>query len=130
MAGLACGETSPLAWRFLHPAVDFFMTVSDAQAEKAMRALADGAAGDVPVLSGESGAAGLAGLAGVMAEPALAHQLGLNADSRVLVLNTEGATAPGVYQALVGQSPEAVLQAQAEWLASAHVVHTLEGIPQ
>ena len=37
MAGLACGEVSPLAWRFLQPAVDLFMTISDAEAEQAMR---------------------------------------------------------------------------------------------
>lgn len=117
MAGLACGETSPLAWRFLQPAVDLFMTVSDAQAEEAMRTLASGAAGDVPVLSGESGAAGLAGLAALMADPALAAQAGLGPDARVLLISTEGATAPGVYEAITGRSPASVLQAQAEWQA-------------
>jgi diaminopropionate ammonia-lyase len=117
MAGLACGETSPLAWRFLQPAVDLFMTVSDTQAEAAMRTLASGAAGDVPVLSGESGAAGLAGLAALMADPARAAQAGLGTGSRVLLVSTEGATAPGVYQAITGRSPASVLQAQAEWVA-------------
>ncbi|MBT9457224.1 MAG: diaminopropionate ammonia-lyase [Burkholderiaceae bacterium] len=117
MAGLACGETSPLAWRFLQPAVDFFMTVSDAQAEQAMRLLATGEHGDMPVLAGESGVAGLAGLLAVMASPEQARQLGLDAQSRVLLINTEGATAPGVYQALTGLSAESVLQAQREWLA-------------
>ena len=52
MAGLACGETSPLAWRFLETSVDVFMTVTDAQAEAAMRLLADGSHGDVPIVSG------------------------------------------------------------------------------
>ena len=60
MAGLACGETSPLAWRFLQPAVDLFVTVSDADAEAAMRLLADGMHGDMPLVAGESGVAGLA----------------------------------------------------------------------
>jgi beta-ureidopropionase / N-carbamoyl-L-amino-acid hydrolase len=117
MAGLACGETSPLAWRFVQPAADFFMTVSDAQAEQAMRTLAAGAAGDVPVLSGESGAAGLAALVALAGDPALAAQVGLDAASRVLLLNTEGATAPGVYAAITGRSAASVLDAQAAWLA-------------
>jgi diaminopropionate ammonia-lyase family len=116
MAGLACGDTSPLAWRFLQPAVDYFMTVSDAQAEQAMRTLANGEAGDVPVLSGESGAAGLAALTAVLADPAWAQQLGLNALSQVLLLSTEGATAPGVYADLTGVSPAQVLARQAAWL--------------
>ena len=29
MAGLACGETSPLAWKFLQTSVDHFMTIED-----------------------------------------------------------------------------------------------------
>jgi beta-ureidopropionase / N-carbamoyl-L-amino-acid hydrolase len=115
MAGLACGETSPLAWRFLQPAVDAFITVGDDAAVQAMRTLAEGSAGDMPVLAGESGAAGLAGLVAVLADPSAARQLGLGTDARVLLLNTEGATAPGVYQSLTGQTADAVLAAQAAW---------------
>ena len=115
MAGLACGETSPLAWRFLQPAVDAFMTVDDDAAVQAMRTLAEGSAGDMPVLAGESGAAGLAGLIALLADRGPAQQLGLDAHARVLLLNTEGATAPGVYESLTGQSADAVLAAQAAW---------------
>lgn len=117
MAGLACGETSPLAWRFLQPAVDFFLSVPDSAAVQAMRTLAIGAGGDIPVLSGESGAAGLAGLQTLMADPALAAQAGLDAHSRVLLFNTEGDTAPAIYQSLVGPSGARVRAAQAGWLA-------------
>jgi len=116
MAGLACGDTSPLAWRFLQPAVDVFMTVTDAQAEHAVRTLAGGDAGDVPVLSGESGAAGLAALQALAADPEARHAAGLGAEARVLLLSTEGATAPGVYRAIAGRSGEEVVAAQAEWL--------------
>jgi diaminopropionate ammonia-lyase family len=115
MAGLACGETSPLAWRFLHDSVDVFMTVSDEAAVQAMRALAEGSAGDMPVVSGESGAAGLAALQALARDPALARQAGLDAGSLVLIVNTEGATAPGVYLALTGRTAQAVQAAQAAW---------------
>ncbi|WP_440532432.1 diaminopropionate ammonia-lyase [Variovorax sp. YR566] len=117
MAGLACGETSPLAWRFLQPAVDLFMTVTDAQAEQAMRTLASGEAGDVPVLSGESGAAGLAALQVLAGDPAARDTSGLGPDARVLLISTEGATAPGVYRALTGRSGEEVVAAQRQWMA-------------
>lgn len=116
MAGLACGETSPLAWRFLQPAVDFFLTISDAHAEQVMRTLAAGTAGDMPLVSGESGAAGFAGLMALTADHALAGQAGLDAQSHVLLLNTEGATAPGVYEAIVGRTAESVLESQASWV--------------
>jgi N-carbamoyl-L-amino-acid hydrolase len=116
MAGLACGETSPLAWRFLQPSVDLFMTVTDAQAERAMRTLATGEAGDMPVLSGESGAAGLAALQVLATDPQARDVAGLDANSRVLLFSTEGATAPGVYKSLAGRSGEEVLAAQKKWL--------------
>jgi diaminopropionate ammonia-lyase family len=118
MAGLACGETSPLAWRFLQPAVDVFLTVSDAQAVEAMRVLAAGRYGDIPLVAGESGVAGLAGLQALLEQPAWREAAGVDAHSRVLLISTEGATAPGVYAELVGQSAEAVLGAQERWLAA------------
>lgn len=117
MAGLACGETSPLAWRFLQPAVDGFMTVSDAQAEAAMRVLAEGRHGDVPIVAGESGVAGLAALQVLAARSDWREAAGLDGQSRVLLINTEGATAPSVYADLVGRRAEDVLAAQRDWLA-------------
>ncbi|WP_353190353.1 diaminopropionate ammonia-lyase [Pandoraea pnomenusa] len=116
MAGLACGETSPLAWRFLASSVDAFMTVSDTQAVEAMQRLARGSERDVPFVAGESGVAGLAGLIEAAATPAVASAIGLTADSRVLLISTEGATAPSVYAELVGETADAVATRQQAWL--------------
>jgi diaminopropionate ammonia-lyase len=118
MAGLACGEASPLAWHFLQPAVEFFQTIADDEAVAAMRLLAAGAGGDIPLVSGESGAAGLAGVVNLAVSPELRQQVRLDADSHVLVISTEGATAPAVYQALVGEPAAAVLARQQRWLAA------------
>jgi diaminopropionate ammonia-lyase family len=115
MAGLACGEASPLAWRFLREAVDHFMTVVDDQAVEAMRSLASGVGDDEPILAGESGAAGAAALMALHARGA-ALGLGLNQQARVLLVNTEGATAPALYESLVGISPAEVLGHQERWL--------------
>jgi diaminopropionate ammonia-lyase len=115
MAGLACGETSPLAWKFLEQSVDHFLTIEDEQAIEAMRILAKGSARDIPIVAGESGTAGLAGLIELKKNPVLFAQVGLNTDSRVLIVNTEGATAPQVYQELVGESAESVGKRQRSW---------------
>ncbi|MEK6348288.1 MAG: diaminopropionate ammonia-lyase [Burkholderia sp.] len=115
MAGLACGETSPLAWRFLETGADCFMTIRDADAVVAMRILAAGTGRDIPIVSGESGAAGLAGLRALAADGALA-KAGIGSTSRILVINTEGATAPSVYAELVGERAEEVLRRQAAWV--------------
>ena len=81
-----------------------------------MRVLAAGSDSDIPLVSGESGVAGLAGMIGLVNDPQLAERVGLNGDSRVLVINTEGATAPGVYRELVGESAQSVLARQLVWL--------------
>ncbi|SDX70797.1 diaminopropionate ammonia-lyase [Pseudomonas syringae] len=115
MAGLACGETSPLAWRFLENSIDFFQTISDENAISAMQLLAKGGPTDIPVIAGESGVAGLAALQLMAMAPHEAKTLGLSGESRVLIINTEGATAPSVYNALVGETSESVLARQHEW---------------
>ncbi|AOJ42467.1 PLP-dependent lyase/thiolase [Burkholderia lata] len=121
MAGLACGETSPLAWKFLEPCIDYFMTITDDDAVKAMQSLAHGTERDAPLVVGESGAAGFAGLTMLAQNPEQAHAVGLTPESRVLVISTEGATAPNTYADLVGESAHSVLARQREWMQSCTV---------
>lgn len=115
MAGLACGEPSPLAWRVLQDAVDHFVLVEDDRAVQAMRALATGLYGDIPLVAGESGAAGLAALMAISETPSLAATIGLDRHSRLLLLNTEGATAPKIYSDCVGMDEDQVLALQQQW---------------
>ncbi|KQR73606.1 PLP-dependent lyase/thiolase [Burkholderia sp. Leaf177] len=115
MAGLACGETSPLAWRFLNVLADAFMTIPDEAAIEAMRILAIGSTRDIPIVSGESGAAGLAGLMHASGNAEERNALGLDKHSQVLLLNTEGATAPALYRELTSLRAEDVLCAQRKW---------------
>ena len=109
MAMLECYEPSPLAWRVLDRVADGFLTLDEAESPAAMKRLARPAEGDPPIVGGESGVAGLAGLLQVADDPELRESVGIDATSRVLVINTEGATDPGLYTALVGITPEQVL---------------------
>lgn len=118
MAGLACGKASPLAWQIISLAVDNFLTIGDDEAVSAMCLLAAGSEQDIPVVAGESGAAGLAGLLSIARSSANSASIGLGPKSRVLLINTEGATAPLVYQQLVNQSAECVVERQMHWLAT------------
>ncbi|SCB27953.1 diaminopropionate ammonia-lyase [Rhizobium hainanense] len=108
MAMLECYEPSLVAWRILSRCADAFMTVDEDDAIGAMRRLADPEAGDPAIVSGESGGVGLAALIKVSAEQDLRSKLKLGKDSRVLLINTEGATDPALYEKLVGASPENV----------------------
>lgn len=108
MGGLACREPSPLAWEILQGGADYFLAIPDRTALEAMCRLASGAVDDPPVVAGESGAAGAAGLLEAARHPALRELLGLDGTARVLLVGTEGATDPEIYEEIVGRSPDEV----------------------
>lgn len=108
MAMLECYEPSLVAWRILSRTADAFMTVEDEDAVGAMKQLANPDGSDPAVVAGESGGVGLAALIKVASDGAMREQIGLNDQSRVFLINTEGATDPKLYESLVGAAPEAV----------------------
>jgi hypothetical protein len=83
-----------------------------------MRLLAQPVYGDIPLLAGESGCAGFAALLSIAQSPELRLRAGIGPQSRVLLFNTEGATAPGIYSTLVGKTASEVLAAQSVWNAT------------
>lgn len=99
MAGLACGEVSLAAWPVLSRRADYFMAIGDEGVGPAMRMLADGSLG-ANIVAGESAVAGLAALLS-LADVSSRGLVRLNADSRVLLIGTEGATDPEIYRRLV-----------------------------
>ncbi|MEM8812099.1 MAG: diaminopropionate ammonia-lyase [Pseudomonadota bacterium] len=102
MACLSAGEVSPLAWPILKRHVDDVVTLPDEAAENAMRLLATGMRGDAPVVAGESGAAAVAGTVAAGLDPDLRSRLGLDRDSIVIAIGSEGATDAETYERVVG----------------------------
>ncbi len=98
MAGLACGEPSLLAWQELERGAFAFMAAPDESAVDCMRALARRT---YPIVAGESAVAGMACLLLAARDPLSRAMLGLDADSRVLLFGTEGATDPALYERLI-----------------------------
>lgn len=105
MAGLSVGNISRPAWQILGQATEAVAVISEQAAATAMQVLADGRGGDPSIVSGESGAAGLAGLMAVVGDQPAQARLRLGGASRVLLVSTEGATDPIVYEQLVGRPP-------------------------
>lgn len=89
MAGLNCGTPSYLAWPDLQKGLAGAVVVDDDAAADAIAELAP-----LGVDAGPCGAASLAALRILSADPVRAR-LGLNPDSTVLLLNTEGSGAAG-----------------------------------
>lgn len=103
MAGLNCGEPSPVAWPWVSAGYDWFVAGDDDMATTGMRRLADQG-----VVSGESGACTVGALVALAGGAGRAEGLTLGPDAVVLVLSTEGATDPAFYQSVVGRPPEEV----------------------
>ncbi|KAI0899102.1 tryptophan synthase beta subunit-like PLP-dependent enzyme [Annulohypoxylon nitens] len=116
MAGLACRMPSPGAWKILSWLASDFVSVPDSVAVEGMRALASGYQGDVPVVCGESSAANMGLLLKTRVDESLREKLGIDDNSHVLIFSLEGATDSGIYESIVGMSPQMVFQAQSSFL--------------
>jgi diaminopropionate ammonia-lyase len=106
MAGLDCAEVSAAAWASLLHGIDGTITVSDDEAQAAVRELA--ATGHHV---GASGAAPLAGLRVLCGEPKcsrLRRKVGLGPDTHAVLLATEGVTDPDAYAAALQGSSDSV----------------------
>jgi diaminopropionate ammonia-lyase len=99
MAGLNCGRPSLVAWPSLSGSIDVLVAVDDEPVREAMRLAAESG-----IVSGETGAAGLGGLLGLIHGEEARRTLGVNADTRVLAFNSEGATDPDAYRKVVSGS--------------------------
>jgi diaminopropionate ammonia-lyase len=111
MAGLACGEPSPIAWRVLWDCADAFLACPDYVAAKGMRVYGVPLADDPFVVSGESGAVTLGALMFVAEYPQYAElkdYLGLGPESQVLLINTEGNTDPDEFRRVVWEGANSV----------------------
>jgi diaminopropionate ammonia-lyase len=101
MAGLACGEPSPLAWDILKAFSSAYVSCDNYVAANGIRILANPLAGDVPIEAGESGSVGIGLLDLIATHPgcrALRQALDIGPQSTVLLFNTEGATDPDNYR--------------------------------
>lgn len=104
MAGLACGDPSPMAWKVLAESADAFVSAPDYIAAEGMRMYAAPLKDDPSVVSGESGAVTLATLKHIALDPQLRElkeKLNLNDKAIILLISSEGDTDPLNYQRVV-----------------------------
>lgn len=104
MAGLACGEPNTISYEVLRDYSDGYLSCPDYVAARGMRILAAPLKGDPQIVSGESGAVGAGVISLIMENDEyreLREELGLNEDSVILLISTEGDTDPIRYKEIV-----------------------------
>ena len=106
MECLRCGEASAIASPLISAAADAFVAIDDKCCARAMRRLARPLGADSAIIAGASGACGLASLLAILHDETLRpvrDASGLNPASRVLVIVTEGATDPDLYDRVMNE---------------------------
>lgn len=104
MACLACGRPNPLAWPILSACCAGAVACPDWTAACAMRMLWGNLPHDPRIEAGESGAAPLGALLWLMRSPEAEEAreaFALDSSSRVVLVNTEGATDPENFRKIV-----------------------------
>nr|WP_304528578.1 diaminopropionate ammonia-lyase [Anaerovibrio sp. JC8] len=106
MAGLCCGEPSPIAWDILKELGSAFISCEDYYSAEGMRILAYPRGEDTAVVSGESGAVTTGVLVHLMQDGELSgyrQKLGLDEKSRILLISTEGDTDKDNYSKVLAE---------------------------
>ena len=104
MAGLACGDPSPIAFDILSHNANFFLSVPDYIAARGMRILSCPLKGDPFMISGESGAVPLGALYSILTDKGdeeLRMRMKLDSNSLVFMVNTEGNTDPKHFRQII-----------------------------
>lgn len=105
MAGLSCGVPSDMAWEILTEEASDYLTIPDAIVAPTVRLLARPLGDDPSTLAGESAVAGLAALIAARTDDRLSAKLGLDGDSRVLLIGSEGVTDAEIFAAIMSDQP-------------------------
>lgn len=98
MVGMSVGEVSRPMWPIIHAGAAGYVSFGDQYVEEAMRLLGRPSDDSAPIESGETGCAGLVALLELQSDPDARRALALDDTSRVVLINTEGATDPESYR--------------------------------
>ena len=104
MAGLCCGEPCTIGWDILKCYADHFISMDDSFAAQGMRVLGNPLPGDPRVISGESGASTVGCVTELLRRAQLkdlCQTIGLDGNSVILCISTEGATDRDMYRKIV-----------------------------
>ena len=104
MAGLNCGVPSGIGWPILKDAATAFLSCDDQVTVSGMKHYFNPIGDDPRVISGESGAVSLGALSYVSKyDVEIRKTLGIDENSRILLISTEGDTDPEGFIRICGK---------------------------
>lgn len=103
MAGLNCGTPCSITWPIIRDRAGFYCACADEVSENAMCFLAGPSDDKEKIISGESGAVTVGALMEIMKDDQMRTEMGIDGNSIILLINTEGDTDPEGYHRIVGR---------------------------
>ena len=103
MAGLNCGTPCGITWPTIRDRASFYCACTDEVSENAMRELARFPNEKERVVAGECGAVTYGVLKEIMKDESIKREMGIDKDSIILLISTEGDTDPKGYDRILSK---------------------------
>ncbi|WP_440909840.1 diaminopropionate ammonia-lyase [Candidatus Pelagibacter sp.] len=108
MGGMSCGDVSTVAWEILKNSANYCLSISDKGISSTVALLANKDLSKNKIIAGECGVPGIISLISLMKDQEKAKEVGINENSKVLLIGCEGLTDQKMYDQLLSSGLEKI----------------------
>lgn len=101
MGGMSCGDVSTVAWEILKNSTNYCLSISDEGISSTVALLTNKDLSKNKIIAGECGVPGIISLISLMKEKEKVKEVGINENSKVLLIGCEGLTDQKMYDQLL-----------------------------
>jgi diaminopropionate ammonia-lyase len=103
MGGMSCGDVSAVAWDILKNSSNYCLSISDQGIASTVALLSNEEFSKNKIISGECGVPGIISLISLMKEQEKIKDIGINKNSKILLIGCEGLTDQKMYNQLLNE---------------------------
>ncbi|AFS47709.1 Pyridoxal-phosphate dependent enzyme [alpha proteobacterium HIMB5] len=108
MGGMSCGDVSTVAWEILKNSANYCLSISDQGISSTVALLTNKDFSKNKIIAGECGVPGIISLISLMKEKEKVKEVGINENSKVLLIGCEGLTDQKMYDQLLNSGLEKI----------------------
>ena len=108
MGGMSCGDVSAVAWEILKNSANYCLSISDEGISSTVALLTNKDLSKNKIIAGECGVPGIISLISLMKEKEKVKEVGINENSKVLLIGCEGLTDKKMYDQLLNSGLEKI----------------------
>ena len=108
MGGMSCGDVSAVAWEILKNSANYCLSISDEGISSTVALLSNKVFSEHKIIAGECGVPGVISLISLMKEKEKINEVGINENSKILLIGCEGLTDQKMYDQLLNSGLEKI----------------------